>query len=339
MTTPQPTRLTDIFNSFAQADILVFGDAMLDEYWWGDVSRISPEAPVPVVEVEKTGNKPGGAANVALNIAALGGKPHLLSVVGEDDGRKRLLGCLKEKNIDTSALVVDPDRPTTRKTRIVASNQQVVRADFESVAEIDGPVQERLWQVFSDHLPACQGVLISDYGKGVITDKLLQKIIKTTREQNKFVAVDPKDTHFFSYQGVTTLTPNHHEAGFVAGRRIRNDEILREVGFDLRQRLNADSLLITRGAAGMSLFEADDELTHFPTQATKVFDVTGAGDTVISTVAVALAAGAELKEAAFIANFAAGLVVREIGTAQTTREMLEDAVLTSIEKEKEHDGA
>jgi D-beta-D-heptose 7-phosphate kinase/D-beta-D-heptose 1-phosphate adenosyltransferase len=169
-------------------------------------------------------------------------------------------------------------------------------------------------------------VVISDYGKGVITDSLLEKIITHARAAGKFVVVDPKDTHFFSYQSVTTLTPNHHEAGFVAGRRITDEHVLREVGFELLQRLAADSLLITRGKHGMSLFEPPDRLTHFPTRATKVFDVTGAGDTVISAVALSLAAGAELKEAAYVANFAAGLVIREVGTAQTTREALAEAI-------------
>lgn len=321
-------------DSFDQKGVLVFGDAMLDEYWWGTVSRISPEAPVPVVGVDTTGHKPGGAANVALNIATLGGRPHLVTVTGDDRGRELLLDCLGEKNVDTSGLLIDPTRPTTRKTRIVAHSQQVVRADFESIDEIPAAVQARLWEVFSTQLEHCRGVIISDYGKGMITGDLLEKIIKKTRAEGKFVAVDPKDTHFFSYQGVTTLTPNHHEAGFVSGRRITDETCLREVGFDLLQRLSAESLLITRGEKGMALFEPPDELTHFPTRATKVFDVTGAGDTVISAVAVALAAGADLKEAAYLANFAAGLVIREIGTAQTTRKALAEVVFATAEMEQ-----
>jgi D-beta-D-heptose 7-phosphate kinase/D-beta-D-heptose 1-phosphate adenosyltransferase len=332
MTMPEPQRLQSILESFDQKGVLVFGDAMLDEYWWGTVSRISPEAPVPVVGVDRTGHKPGGAANVALNIATLGASPHLISVTGDDRGRELLLNCLGEKNVNTSGLLIDSTRPTTRKTRIVAHSQQVVRADFESTDEINADVQARLWEVFTARLDYCRGVIISDYGKGVITGDLLQKIIKKTRAEGKFVVVDPKDTHFFSYLGVTTLTPNHHEAGFVAGRRITDDRCLREVGFDLLERLHADSLLITRGEKGMVLFEPPDVLTHFPTRATKVFDVTGAGDTVISAVAVALAAGADLKEAAYLANFAAGLVIREIGTAQTTRAALAKAVFIAGEK-------
>jgi D-beta-D-heptose 7-phosphate kinase/D-beta-D-heptose 1-phosphate adenosyltransferase len=179
-------------------------------------------------------------------------------------------------------------------------------------------------------------VIISDYCKGVVTGDLLGKVIRKTRTDGKFVIVDPKDTHFFSYQGVTTLTPNHHEAGFVAGRRITSDQILREVGFELLGRLNSDSLLITQGEKGMVLFEPPDELTRFPTRATKVYDVTGAGDTVISTVGVALAAGAEMKEAAYLSNFAAGLVVREIGTAQTTKAALTEAIFADGGKGSVH---
>jgi len=336
MTAPEPQRLHAILESFAQSGVLIFGDAMLDEYWWGSVSRISPEAPVPVVEVEKTGHKPGGAANVALNIASLGGNPHLVAVVGGDEGRQRLVDCLTEKGLDTGGLLRDPDRPTTRKTRIIAHGQQVVRADFEFTTEMNAEIQARLWEVFCARLNYCRGVIISDYGKGVISAELLRRIIQKTRSAGKFVVVDPKDTHFFSYQGVTTLTPNHHEAGFVAGRRITDEQSLREVGFDLLARLKADSLLITRGEKGMVLFEPPDELTRFPTRATKVYDVTGAGDTVISTVAIALAAGADLKEAAYLSNFAAGLVVREIGTAQTTKAALAEAVFSVDQQESSH---
>ena len=330
MTDPEPQRLHAILDGFARAGVLVFGDAMLDEYWWGAVSRISPEAPVPVVEVEKTGCKPGGAANVALNIAALGGVPQLIAVVGDDEGRARLVDCLSAEGVDAGGLLVDPDRPTTRKTRILAHHQQVVRADVESTAEVSAAMQEKLWDAFCRRIDACRSVVISDYGKGVITADLLRRIIERTRAAGKFVVVDPKDTHFFSYREVTTLTPNHHEAGFIAGRRIRDEQTLKDVGFDLLRRLNADSLLITRGEQGMALFEPPDELTHFPTRATKVYDVTGAGDTVISTVAMALAAGAEMKEAAYISNFAAGIVIREIGTAQTTVNALGEAIFTTL---------
>jgi rfaE bifunctional protein kinase chain/domain len=336
MTTPKPQRLREIIDRFDQCGILVFGDAMLDEYWWGSVSRISPEAPVPVVEIERSEQKPGGAANVALNVAALGGTPRLVAVVGNDRGRELLFGNLQEKGLDIDGLVVDPGRPTTRKTRIIGHHQQVVRADFESTVEVSPSVQAALWDMFTARLEHCQGVIISDYGKGVITSDLLCKIIEKTRAEGKFVVVDPKDTHFFSYQRATTLTPNHHEAGFVAGRRIRDEETLRQVGFDLLNRLQAESLLITRGEQGMALFEPPDVLTHFPTRATKVYDVTGAGDTVISAVSMALAADADMKEAAYLSNFAAGIVVREIGTAQTTRETLAEEVFSVYSREPGH---
>ncbi len=333
MTTPTRTRLQGLFDGFTQARVLIFGDAMLDEYWWGSVSRISPEAPVPVVNVDRTGHKPGGAANVALNVAELGGSPHLISLTGNDAGRELLVAALEQRDLTTSGLLIDTLRPTTRKTRIIAHSQQVVRADAESLDEVNGDSAARLYEIFSGKLEYCQGVIISDYGKGVITKDLVTRVINRAREQGKFVVVDPKDTHFFNYQGVTTLTPNHHEAGFVAGRRIVNDTVLREVGFELLERLQTDSLLITRGEQGMSLFEPDGEITHFPTRATQVFDVTGAGDTVISTVAMVLAAGGTIKEAAYIANFAAGLVIREIGTAQTTQAALSETVLAAVGNE------
>jgi rfaE bifunctional protein kinase chain/domain len=300
---------------------VVLGDVMLDEYWWGRVERISPEAPVPVVAVERQESKLGGAANVAQNIRSLGGMVTTLGVIGADRAGEAVCTRLSEQGLDTAGLVVDCQRPTTVKTRIVAHNQQVVRADFETAAEIDTVTSDQIAAMCQAALAdGAAGLVISDYGKGVVNRRLLEQVIGAARAQGRFIVVDPKDTHFPSYRRVTTLTPNHHEAGFVAGRRIRDEESLRAVGFDLLRQLEADSLLITRGEKGMALFEpiGDGRLTTIPTVARHVYDVTGAGDTVVAVLAMSMAVGGTMLQAAYTANVAAGEVIKELGTAQTT---------------------
>ncbi len=311
---------------FGEARVVVFGDVMLDEYWWGRVDRISPEAPVPVVSVERKGTKLGGAANVALNIHSLGGRAETVSVVGEDPSGMALKALFREKGMPDRGIVAAPDRPTTVKTRVVAHHQQVVRADTETTEEIDGQLADRVWDAYQTAMTDAAGVIISDYGKGVVTAGLLTRIIEWARARDRFVVVDPKETHFLSYRHVTTLTPNHHEAGFVAGKRMRDDATIRSVGFDLMRRLEAESLLITLGARGMALFEPPERLTLIPTVADQVFDVTGAGDTVIATVAMCLASGGTILEAAYTSNIAAGQVIREVGTAQTTVQAIKSAI-------------
>ncbi|GAB4328726.1 MAG: D-glycero-beta-D-manno-heptose-7-phosphate kinase [Candidatus Zixiibacteriota bacterium] len=318
MTTELHDRIARLTGRFDGARIVVLGDLMLDEYWWGTVERISPEAPVPVVLVDRQGMKLGGAANVALNLRSLGGVAVTVGVHGPDRAGDALGALMREQGLPTDGLVVSAERPTTIKTRVVAGKQQVVRADIETTDEIDLELSDRVYDQFVAAMDGAAGVIISDYGKGVITRGLLDRVIGWAREHKRFIVVDPKDTHFFSYQKVTTLTPNHHEAGFVAGRRLRDVPTLREVGFDLMRRLESESLLITRGENGMALFEQGGRLTLIPTVAEHVFDVTGAGDTVIATVAMCLAAGGSLLEAAYTANVAAGQVIREVGTAQTT---------------------
>ncbi len=315
-----------LIERFGDANVVVWGDVMLDEYWWGSVERISPEAPVPVVSVEKQGLKLGGAANVALNIKSLGGTARIVGVIGEDRAADGLTGLLGEHGLDTDGLVPIADRPTTVKTRIVAHHQQVVRADRETTEEIQGQHSDRVFAAYCAAMENAAGVIISDYGKGVVNGPLLERVIDWARSQDRFVVVDPKDTHFFSYRQVTTLTPNHHEAGFVAGRRLRDNDAVRSVGFELLKRLDAESLLITLGERGMALFEPPSKMTLIPTVADQVFDVTGAGDTVIATVAMCLAAGGSMLEAAYTANIAAGQVIREIGTAQTTAAAIRKAI-------------
>ncbi len=304
---------------FAGRRVAVMGDCMLDRYLWGRVDRISPEAPVPVVEVERETSALGGAGNVAANLATLDAQPFLLTVVGDDENGRRLRESLAARGLDPRGIVTDPDRPTTVKTRIVAHAQQVVRADRESRAHVAGAALESLLALAEGELPRCEGLIVSDYGKGVVQLKTLAPTLAATRRLGIAVSVDPKESHIDEYRGVTILTPNQHEAGWAQGRRITDEASLLEVGWGLQKRLDAAAVLITRGPEGMSLFERGGRYTHLPTVAREVYDVTGAGDTVVSVVALALAAGADFPQACLLANHAAGLVIREMGTAACTR--------------------
>jgi len=303
---------------------LVLGDLMLDEYMWGNVSRISPEAPVPVVEIVNESVKLGGSANVALNVSSLGDVPILVGVVGNDKNGERLKGILDNLGISSEGILTDETRQTTTKTRIIAHSQQVVRADREKTEELSTDLTLTLVDYIKKKInqDKISALLISDYGKGVINSNLLNEVISLAKENNIFISVDPKETHFMNYKRVSLITPNHSEASFAYGKRIKDEASLEEVGWGLMGKLDADSLLMTRGEKGMSLFEKNRALTHFPTVAQKVYDVTGAGDTVISAFTCAFTAGASLKEAALISNHAAGIVVAELGTAQVTREEL-----------------
>lgn len=319
-------RAQELLQNARGLPILVLGDVMVDRYLWGNVSRISPEAPVPVVDVDRETIRLGGAANVAHNIAALGASPVLVGVVGVDTSaghlRRELDGC----GIPADTLVNDPGRPTSIKTRIVARNQQVVRADQESREEIDAPLEAMILDLIRRRRAGLRGCVISDYGKGVITRRLLEALLPEFRAAGIPVCVDPKEAHFFSYRQVSVITPNLLEAGAAWGRALRTDELLEEAGRELRARLDCDSVLITRGEKGMSLFEADRARLDLPTVAREVYDVTGAGDTVVSVFCAALAAGAAPPEAAALSNHAAGVVVREVGTATASP----DAILESF---------
>jgi rfaE bifunctional protein kinase chain/domain len=314
--------LEAIVARFAGRRVAVLGDCMVDRYLWGRVERISPEAPVPVVEIERESSALGGAGNVAANLRALGAEPLLLGVVGEDDDGRRLREAFAARGLDLGGLVTDAARPTTVKTRIVAHAQQVVRADRESRADLAGAALARLLEIIERELPRCEGLVVSDYGKGVIHPGTLVPALEATRRADCAVSVDPKESHIEAYRGVSILTPNQHEAGWVQGRRITDEASLLEVGWGLQQRLDAAAVLVTRGADGMSLFERGGRYTHLPTVAREVYDVTGAGDTVVGVVALALAAGADFPAACLLANHAAGIVIREVGTASCTREQL-----------------
>ncbi|OGC92283.1 MAG: hypothetical protein A2W25_14825 [candidate division Zixibacteria bacterium RBG_16_53_22] len=320
-------RIARLLNNFPKTKIVVLGDIMLDRYLWGNVDRISPEAPVPVVHIKKETTNLGGGANVAANVQALGADVTLLGIVGNDMMADILKENLVENGLKTTGLLIDKGRPTTVKTRIVAHNQQVVRIDREDTLEIGSPLVEQLIARITKMLKGIDGIIISDYGKGVITYDLLSALIPIARNAGKFIAVDPKEVHFMNYREVSVITPNHHEAGFISGKKITSDTVLADVGWNLMDLLSLESLLITRGEKGMALFEKDRKLTHIPARAKTVYDVTGAGDTVIATLTVARTAGASMHEAAIFANSAAGLAVAQFGTARITRNELKAAMM------------
>jgi D-beta-D-heptose 7-phosphate kinase/D-beta-D-heptose 1-phosphate adenosyltransferase len=307
---------------FAGRRIGVLGDVMLDRYLWGEVERISPEAPVPVVEVTRESASLGGAGNVAANLAALEATPLLVGLLGEDPEGHRLQADFARRGIEVRGLVTDLSRRTTVKTRVIAHQQQVVRADVEDRHDVSGEAERQLLECLERALSGAEALVVSDYGKGVVTRGVLERALERARRDGIHVCVDPKESHFEVYRGVSVITPNVHEAGRAFGRRIVDEESLKAAGWGLRDRLDARAVLITRGAQGMSLFERDGRYTYLPTVAREVFDVTGAGDTVVSVMALALAAGADFALAAHLANHAAGLVIREVGTATCTAEAL-----------------
>jgi D-beta-D-heptose 7-phosphate kinase/D-beta-D-heptose 1-phosphate adenosyltransferase len=306
---------------FSAGRVLVFGDLMLDRYWHGGTSRISPEAPVPVVKVEEAEERAGGAGNVALNIAALGGQVGLLGLVGDDEPAQVLEQHLSEQNVDCDFLVV-PNSHTVTKLRVMSRHQQLIRLDFED-GFITAEGQQGLAEYAKD-LEQCQAVILSDYDKGTLRD--VPALISMARAQGKHVLIDPKGTDFNIYTNATLITPNQSEFEAVVGV-CADDEYLLAKGEALLAELNLDALLVTRSEKGMVLFQRDVEPFIQPTRAREVFDVTGAGDTVIATLAASLAAGQSLVEATQLANLAAGIVVAKVGTATTSVQELQTAML------------
>ena len=315
----------DLLDRFASKKLAVVGDCMVDRFLWGQVERISPEAPVPVVRLEKETVKLGGAANVASNIRALGAEVVLVGVVGHDEAAETLSNLLQERSISTAGIVPLAGRPTTLKTRIIAHSQQVVRADFEDKSPLGDEEIKKMLATLRV-LGPFDGIVLSDYGKGVLTRSSLTQVISYGRDNGAVVAVDPKNGNFGQYQGVTTLTPNQREAELACSLNITDQFGLSEAGRILLDRTASEAVLITRGEHGMALYERDGSAHHLPTEATDVYDVTGAGDTVIATYTTALVAGATFLEAANLANHAAGLAVRELGTAAITAREIAEAI-------------
>lgn len=318
--------LRQYLQRFPQASLLVIGDLILDHYVMGRVSRISPEAPVPVVHVESETLRLGGAANVFNNILALGGKADLCGVIGADESGRLLLKELGKSRSGRGGVIIDHDRPTTRKSRVIAHNQQIVRYDMEGRQELKGTLQKRLLRYVESRIRELSCIVVSDYAKGVVSSALMTELTRMAALRKIPVIVDPKVEHFSYYKGVTVMTPNHLEATQAAGLHGDDDQTINQAGAVIRQRLGCQSVLITRGEKGMSLYEGEGTSWHLPTQARQVYDVTGAGDTVIGTLALALATGANMREAATLANHAAGIVVGMVGTATVSPKQLLEAV-------------
>lgn len=315
-------RLKSIFEAMSSKTILVIGDLMLDHYIWGRVERISPEAPVPVVEVHEEKFKLGGAGNVANNLLSLGASVLMTGVKGNDPHGDILMSILEESGIPTGKILTDPLKGTIVKTRVIAHTQQVVRLDREDSSVIPERLREEMVREVQDCIRRVDAIIISDYAKGVVSRELIKEVVDLTRSNGVLVCVDPKERNFPFYTNVDVITPNTKELSFGAGIKIESHQDIVDAARRVESTLACDTVLVTRGEHGMSLFEKDKEVVDIPTTARAVFDVTGAGDTVIACFTLALVSGARPREAAIIANAAAGLVVAEVGAASVPREKL-----------------
>lgn len=315
-------RLDQIFEAFNNKRIAVIGDLMLDVYIWGKVARISPEAPVPVVEVQEESYRFGGAANVGMNIKSLGGTPILIGVIGYDREGTIIDALMEENDFDKDGIIYDDERPTTVKTRIIAHSQHVVRIDKEDKRNISEETEAKILNFLKKNNSKIDAIILEDYNKGVLTKNLIHQVIEFARNNNIIITVDPKFDNFFEYKNVTVFKPNRKETEDAFGIKLDTEERVIEACKKLKEKLNPEFLLLTRGEKGMTLFGKDNSIRTIPTRARKVADVSGAGDTVIATLTMALAAGADIEEAATIANLAAGLVCEEVGVVPIDRELL-----------------
>ena len=323
-------KLVKSLDRFGSARVLVVGDIILDEYIWGSVSRISPEAPVPVVEVRKQTQMLGGAGNVVSNLVSLGAKPMLCGVVGDDQPGSMVLSKIKNMGLETDAIFIDKQRPTSVKTRVIAHSQQVVRFDRESKAPISRKILDQILERASSYLKSAHVIIVSDYGKGVISRELIEHLQALGGESEIPIIVDPKIGNFSYYKGVDILTPNNDEASSYCRFIIDDDKSLVNAGHMLLDELQCGAVLITRGKYGMSLFEKDGSVTHIPAVAKEVYDVTGAGDTVVATLALGIAAGLDLPSSSIMANFAGGIVVGKVGTSTVSPSELKAAIFSYV---------
>ncbi len=321
-----PDALIRAIRRFKGKRILVLGDMMLDRFVWGTVSRISPEAPVPVVEISRESNCMGGAANVAANIKALGGAPLAVGVIGADSAGQELRREFQDLGAVARGLIVDAVRPTSVKTRIIAHHQQVCRTDREDRSPLTSETQQRVVEFVRRSLDHVDAMVVSDYAKGLLSRPLLQNVLRAARRAKRIVCVDPKLPDLSSYRPATVITPNTHEAERAAGMKIANTKDLIRAGNRIMRDTGIRHLVVTRGEEGMALFEEAGRVTHIPTVAREVFDVTGAGDTVISTLTLGLVAGLNILESAILSNIAAGIVVGKLGTAAVGPEELSERI-------------
>lgn len=317
---------SNLIDRFKNTKIAVIGDLMVDRFILGRVNRISPEAPVPVVEVKEIVSSAGGAGNVVMNLAALGCEVSCCGVLGSDEVGKNLLQQFQKAKVKVDAIRIDSLRPTTVKTRVIAEHQQIVRFDREQKIPLSSHLQNEIENFLRERILGSDGIILSDYGKGVITKKIIQLAIQVSKKYGKPVCVDPKVEHFQMYRGVTCITPNLLEAmGGMHRLHCDGQEAVAHLGREILRKLQCRSVLITQGEEGMTLFEKN-RITHIPTIAKEVFDVTGAGDTVIAVLCLAIASGAVLADAARLANLAAGIVVGKLGTATVTPPELKEAL-------------
>ncbi|MFQ6069409.1 MAG: D-glycero-beta-D-manno-heptose-7-phosphate kinase [Candidatus Aminicenantales bacterium] len=316
-------KLSYFVEGFRGKKVLLIGDLMLDKYIWGEVSRISPEAPVPVVEVKKETFCLGGVGNVCMNVERLGASPLVVGVVGNDTEGM----WIKENTSNSTGIFIDNRRPTTVKTRVIAHQQQIVRVDREKNSVLSSRMEDEILRFMIEN--EYQGIIISDYNKGVITRTLIKRILTHAARSKIPVFVDPKVDNFTLFSPVLLITPNHYEAERIVHHPCKTDEQIEKAGQEMMKKIETRYIILKRGELGMSVFERDKKAVHIPTQAKEVFDVTGAGDTVIATASLALLSGASIREAALLANIAAGIVVAKIGTATIGYSEL----LSALEKE------
>ena len=316
--------LTRFLDDFKNKKIIVIGDIMLDKYIWGDVTRISPEAPVPVVKAIKDEYMPGGASNVANNIASLGAKAYMVGFTGNDIAHPILVAELKRRNIDTSGIIQDKKRPTIQKIRVMGQKQQLLRIDYEDTKEFTEH-EENILSFISQKIKEIDMIIVSDYAKGVVTSSMMGKLKELCKRHDKHIIVDPKPRNLQYYNKVHLITPNLKEASQMLKAYGNSEDDTGKLGKGLIS-ATGSSILITKGEKGMSLYEKDGSVKNIPTKAKEVFDVTGAGDTVVAALALALSSGADLKQAAEIANHAAGIVVAKLGTSTATIEELKESI-------------
>lgn len=327
MTSISEKRFNEIIEKSRKKKVLVIGDLMIDQYLFGDVTRISPEAPVPVIEISDESIRFGGAANVALNVSSLGCIPILSGIIGKDKMAEEFIELMNKANLNVEGIFQSKDRPTTVKTRIIGQSQQIARLDRENNTYLNNSEENKLKNIIEELVIISDAIIFEDYNKGVLTKGLIKSIIGIGNENDLPIFVDPKFENFMEYKNVTFFKPNIKETEQALAIKIQNDSDLVEAGRLLISELNNEKVLITRGSKGMSLFESDGTISHIPTKARNVADVSGAGDTVISTLCVALLGGASNKEAVTIANYAAGIVCEEVGIVPIALEKLKKACI------------
>lgn len=318
--------LKKVINNFCKKRILVLGDLMMDHWVWGKVNRISPEAPVPIVEVDSYSYTPGGAANVVNNLCSLGAKVSLIGIVGKDFIGKKLKRDLKTQGVDVKGIFYDSNRPTTLKTRIIAHSQQVVRADYEKKERLSKEIIKTLIHHIDGDLKNYDALLISDYNKGVINADLLSEVLNLSRQYALKVIAGPKPENLKYFTGINLITLNQKEASLAVGFELKKEKDLIQAGEKILRDLNLEGILITRGESGMSLFERDGKVYHVPALASEVYDVSGAGDTALSVLTLALISGASFYQATLLSNQAAAIVVKKVGTAVVTAKELEEVL-------------